>query len=231
MSHVVGHYGWIRKPDARDKLHPMKAPIVKTSTLIAYESGPPKVQATRDSCVAAAWRALLNAPPFKMKGGPTEQELHRGAKKYDGISGSDYFGTTLRAGGEYLQTLDLIGEYVWAQNMESALNWMRAGRGPLLFGFDLRQGMTDPSGDMILSVSGKIVGGHSLLISAVDDKAGQVELTNWWGDEWGKKGRAWLRFADLRKLFAAQGELIGVKRPGDKWDGPKGGDSDEDDEE
>lgn len=221
--------GRVRKTDARDKLHPMKVPLIKTKDLVAYDTGPALDQKMTDRCAGFVFRALLNAPPFQMKGGPSEIEIFRGAKRMDGIPGSDYFGTTIRGAAEYLQKLGVIGEYVWGSEAEQVLNWMRAQSGPVIIGSDVPEGFLAPNKNTIVRATGKNVGSHYYLLTAVDDINAQVEITNSWGSKWGKHGRAWLSFADLRKLLKAQGEAMGVKRPNDKWDGPKRGTGGKDD--
>ncbi len=219
--------GRVRKADARDKLHPMKVPLIKTSDLVAYDTGPALDQKMTDQCAGFAFRALLNAPPFKMKGGPSEVEIFRGAKRNDGIPGSDYYGTTLRGAAQWLQKLGVIGEYVWADTIEPVLNWLRGEHGVVVIGTDFLTGMYEPDAKNIIHATGAVKDSHIYTLTAVDDINSQVEITNSWGDSWGNHGRAWIPFGDLRTLLKAQGEALGVKRPSDPWTGPKPGDDDE----
>ena len=57
-----------------------------------------------------------------------------------------------------------------------------------------------------LNVTGPIVGGHAILVRAVSIKRQAVLLHNSWGPGWGANGTAWLRFADLDRLLAEDGE-------------------------
>lgn len=42
-------------------------------------------------------------------------------------------------------------------------------------------------------------GGHSLVVIGFDDSRGAFEVMNSWGETWGNKGFAWIRYADFSK--------------------------------
>lgn len=65
----------------------------------------------------------------------------------------------------------------------------------------------------LLCVKGGVAGGHAILANGFDSASGLVRLKNSWGVSWGKGGHGFLRYDDLAKLMAQDGEAcLAVER-------------------
>ncbi len=124
-------------------------------------------------------------------------------RNYDG-------GATSLAMAQEAQARGWIGEYRWGYSLAEFVAGMRVG--PVILGIDWYSGMDDPSAtDGIIRATGAVRGGHEIVCNGADFTHGVARLKNSWGRAWGKKGHAFLPFADLEKLIASGGDCVLVR--------------------
>jgi hypothetical protein len=103
-----------------------------------------------------------------------------------------------------LKTRGLISGYLHATSLEAtltALEWK-----PVIVGTEWRNDMFNPDSEGRLHITGKVAGGHEYCLDELDVENQRVWMHNSWGTGWGRTGRAWLTWADLATLLAADGD-------------------------
>lgn len=165
-------------------------------------------QLATSRCVAFAWTHWLEDGPLTQRG-PTPivdpLALYARAQELDEWPGSDYDGTSVRAGAKALQELGLIESYLWAFDAATIVDAiLRVG--PVVVGTDWYSGMFDPDAGGLLHLTGGLAGGHAYVLDGANTTTGLVRVKNSWGRAWGRHGFAALRFDDLDRLIEADGE-------------------------
>lgn len=208
--------GRIYHHDERDLAFPMQASLVETDTtkLPAYKyytTGPILNQGSTPMCVGYSWSQFLTTSPIRQQG-PGPEVVYCEAQKLDPWEGDCdnplYDGTAVRAGAQALQARGFISTYVWSFDAETTKLWILGGHGPVVMGTMWYHQMFTPDTEGFLHVdlNDHIAGGHAYLLNGYSNSRNAFRLTNSWGKGWGQAGRAWLRYDDLAKLFAASGE-------------------------
>lgn len=79
---------------------------------------------------------------------------------------------------------------------------------PVSFGFPWFNSMFEPDRNGLLTVdqASGLAGGHQLVGSGIDFERGLIELTNSWGEHWGRQGKAYLSFAAADLLLRIHGD-------------------------
>lgn len=211
MNHHHAH-GLGRCPvkDPRDQAHllrvaPPVTPRSKSWPLIT----PVLNQGDTPMCVGYSWTQFLFIAPVEHKanalGDPSTfaSTLYNQAKTLDEFSGTNYDGTSVRAGAKALTKQGRLSGYEWAFDALTARNYVLS-RGPLIFGINWYNDMFAPKKDGTLSVTGDVAGGHAILCGGYSVERNAFRLINSWGDDWGQSGRAWLGFADADRLIQAE---------------------------
>lgn len=165
-------------------------------------------QGNTSSCVGHAWAHWLMAGPTTNKPPMTAFELYQLAQRVDEWPGEEpaYEGTSVRAGAKVLQGLGHVTGYQWAYNAETVIAHVLT-TGPMVLGTNWYMGQFTPHDKTgVMELSGGNVGGHAYLIAGVSRRTGLARILNSWGVGWASNGRAWLRFADLDRLLAEDGE-------------------------
>lgn len=167
-------------------------------------------QGATPQCVGYAWAHWLHAAPFKQYLDPTG--IYRLAQLLDEWEGTDYDGTSVRAGAKALSELGLIGAYQWADTVNQiAATILKIG--PVVVGTTWTTGMSNPTEGGIIRPEGEELGGHAYLLTGVSLDRRVFRVKNSWGRAWGQRGRAWIRFEDFAALLADGGEAcIGRER-------------------
>lgn len=126
-----------------------------------------------------------------------------------------YEGTSVLSGAKILQSQGFFSAYHWAfseREVALALGYV----GPVVFGLNWYEGMMETDADGFIAPTGEVVGGHCILGMSIQVKKDYYVLHNSWGPEWGVKGRAKIRRADLDRLLHEDGEAClpvrGAKR-------------------
>ena len=164
------------------------------------------------SCVGFAWAHWLAAAPIRQLVDP--MGIYMLAQFLDEWDGQDYEGTSVRAGAKVLRSLGMVEEYRWAWRAKDVIPVLLE-IGPVVVGTDWYDGMEEPDEKGFIDLTGEVLGGHAYLLRAVNVKKRRVQITNSWGTEWGRNGRAWLGFDDLDVLLRTEGEacLAVEKKP------------------
>lgn len=176
-------------------------------------------QGKTSTCVGHAWRNFLRCAPIRTdKRAPTAYDIYREAVKTDEWSSNDNEaalpdgdpglddGTSVRAGAEAVTKAGRLKSFLWAFNLQSAVEWVLT-EGPVVLGVNWYDSMSRPKdGLAVISPQAASLGGHAFLMRGVNTTTRLALCTNSWGDGWGKSGEFYLPFADLERLIHEQGE-------------------------
>lgn len=131
--------------------------------------------------------------------------LYHEAQKIDEWEGTDYEGTSVRAGVKIAQRLGFVAEYRWAMTaQEIAVAVLEVG--PVVVGTVWTTDMFDPDANGIIRPTGQAVGGHAYELNGYNARTGYFRIKNSWGRSWGKGGHAYIHIDDLQRLLEADGE-------------------------
>lgn len=241
MTDPVYPLGRREKADPRDERYPLRhlintpeAAQLLYRTWYAYSV---KLRQTGDTCVANAWTHFITDSPRTHKleqldgmaiGSATltnrvsVQSGERGFRGYlydraqvidEWSSTPPEGGTSVRAGAKALQELGIVATYHWARTLEDVIDAVLT-IGPVVVGTNWYESMFKPVGDPPLIVpAGGIAGGHAWVIDGVNRTTGLARMKNSWGEGWGRKGFAWIRFTDLERLLGESGEACIATEP------------------
>lgn len=175
-------------------------------------------QGWTSECVAYAWTQYLLSSPVKNKYTDSINTLYERAQEVDEWPGTDYDGTSVRAGAKVLQAEGYVSTYNWAFSAQTAVDWVLT-RGPVVLGTNWYDSMFDPVLDadqqwMNLTLNSPLAGGHAYLMKGVNlDRycpvchgKGAARIMNSWGAGWGDGGKVWMCLKDLDRLIREWGE-------------------------
>jgi hypothetical protein len=134
--------------------------------------------------------------------------LYTAIQTRDRASGRFYDeGATSLAMAQEAQARGWIGEYRWGYDLAAFVTAIRVG--PVLLGIDWYSGMDDPDEkEAIIHATGRIRGGHEIVCNGADFASGMARVKQSWGRAWGRRGHAYLPFADLERLIADGGDVL-----------------------
>lgn len=211
-EHPLVGKGLLFSHDPRDQKYLMfggETPSIDDSLRHSWKVGEVLNQGSQSSCVGHAWTQFLQSDPFKTVTGGTEYayDLYREAQDIDPWPGEEpeYFGTSVRAGGDVLRKRGLIKNYVWATNIQQMAAHV-GSRGPIVMGTKWYRGMTNPDPNGFARPQGSFEGGHAWLVYGVDVSWESFMCCNSWGTQWGRNGRFFVRFKDMEQLISQDGE-------------------------
>lgn len=115
-------------------------------------------------------------------------------------------GSTIRSVAKALKKEGRINAYAFAATPEE-IRWWILYRGPVIVGTEWTYDMFDPDKKHHVVPTGSVAGGHAYLLNGYTP-SGYFRIQNSWGDTWGLKGRAYIKFEDFSKLFANGGEAM-----------------------
>lgn len=122
-----------------------------------------------------------------------------------------YEGTSVLAGAKTLKTAGFLKEYRWAFSLDEMI--LAVGyAGPCIIGINWYTGMLDTDQWGRLNITGRIAGGHCVLVHGVNLATRHFALVNSWGPEWGFCGTCEVSFANMQRLLNEQGEVCCVTR-------------------
>lgn len=210
----VREFGLGRLPaeDPRDRDFRLSPPKKITRTHRSwYDNGWWGDQGGTSQCVGYAWAHYIEDSPetHPKAGAQIDPEfLYHAAQLIDEWPGEDYDGTSVRAGAKVLQRMGIIGEYLWAFDIESIKRTVLE-QGPVIMGTSWYYSMFDPdpkSGRIKLEPTSGIAGGHAYMVNGFNQTKGLFRIKNSWSRSWGIKGHAWISADDLANLLADDGE-------------------------
>lgn len=204
--------GRLEAPDARDEAFPLRAllPAAPSPRTHKYwwPSGWWGDQGALPWCVAYSWRHWVEDGPVAAPGHPSDVELrdaYHWMQLNDEWPGTDYDGTSVRAGAKFWQERGVIGEYRWAWTLDTVVQALLEA-GPVVLGTNWYSGMFTPDRDGIIRPTGSLAGGHAYLANGVNVDRNLVRIKNSWGRSWGRRGYAWLPFGSLERLLIEDGD-------------------------
>lgn len=218
-SRYADLFGRERFIDERSQQHPMRRQLEAAATAAArvrHYRRPPRAYKQRGgTCVGHGKRWKYDCGP-RMLGtghwrqfvpvGPDPYEIYREAQKHDIWAGENYEGTSVtgaaRAAQKVLKVtmprtttpVPLLGEYAWAWDATTVIDFLLSGLGTIVIGVDWFEGMLDTDKDGYIRPTGREVGGHCVCLDGADLGALGVGMdpdvygTNSWGDDWGFRG-------------------------------------------
>ncbi len=202
--------GRVVSKDRRDQRFLLSAPTVPATRTHRYwyDNGWWGDQGATSSCVGHAWAHFVEdsprthpAPGFHID----PYTIYREAQKVDEWTGEGYDGTSVRAGAKYLQAQGVIGEYLWAFDVDTVIrNILEVG--PLVVGTNWYEGMFYPKRDFIIHPTGRVAGGHAYVLNGYNKATKLFRCKNSWGRGWGSKGHAYMHRSTFARLLAEDGE-------------------------
>jgi C1A family cysteine protease len=176
-------------------------------------------QGSEGACVGFGWTTeLISSPkPFSVtaeRGNEYALDVYHRAQELDDWPGNNYSGTSVIAGAKVVQERGYIPEYRWAFGVEQVRDAVIA-EGPVVLGINWYDGMYDTTEGGLVEVSGKIVGGHCIVLTGYNPRAkipgvkGYIEGFRWknsWGLSYGVNGLGFIRIEDLDRLLHEDGE-------------------------
>lgn len=175
-------------------------------------------QGDTGTCVAHAWVHLAENSPITRPGQLNPYQLYRELILLDEWYDNDHEasaaddsqllgGSSVRAGAKAMQARGLIGEYLWAWDLETAVRWLLT-KGPLVLGTNWYDSFYAPDDEGVLELLPytSVVGGHAFIADGINVDKGLVRCLNSWGPNWGRNGAFYLPLELLERLIAEDGE-------------------------
>lgn len=201
--------------DERSRNFPIRAAIKATQPRSYTWRCPINLDQGPDgACTGFSTAHELASRPVEVPGVTNElaTQLYHRAREIDVWPGEDYEGSSVLAAIKAAAELGYYSEYRWAFGVaDLALGVSR--QGPAVIGINWYTGMLSPDARGVVQVTGKVEGGHAILVTGFNVKTQMFRLHNSWGDGWGVKGVCYLSYADMGRLLSENGDAcIPVRR-------------------
>jgi len=211
MSRIIRRkYGREERQDKRDKKFLLQSNIVtkrRSRTWSTY--GWHGDQGKEGSCVGFGWAHWLHSQPIRQYVDPIG--IYKLAQHLDEWEGTDYDGTSVRAGAKVLSYLGAIQEYRWTWDAKVIANHVLM-RGPVVIGVKWYNDMNRPNSKGLMSIGGKLLGGHCVMIMGYNGSKKIFKIKNSYGTAWGNRGYAYISLDDLQSLLHDGGEAcVGIE--------------------
>jgi hypothetical protein len=216
------NFGWKSKHDPRSKEYDMRSLLRRRDIEIKrvmWDEGVVLDQGTEGACVGFAWMGELLAAPAQPEKQPEFNKANRIAFKFykraqqiDEWPGDNYEGTSVLAGAKVMKENGFISSYRWCFNVEDVRDTV-ISEGPVVVGVPWKSGMYSTTKSGLVTLTGRHVGGHALVITGYDPamKFGNqtYEVFRWrnsWNTTYGVDGSGYIRVQDLARLLKSTGE-------------------------
>lgn len=202
--------------DERSRNYPVMATITATKPRsYTWACKTHLNQGVEGACVAAGFAHELIARPSVVDGITfpwARDNIYYEAQKIDEWSGGSYpgaypkyEGTSVLAGAKVVQKLGYVKEYRWAFGVDDLI--MAVGyKGPAVIGVNWYQMMRNTDAAGFIRPIGDYLGGHCVLVKAVNVKEEYFTIHNSWGEDWGTGGDCKITFDDMHILLQEGGE-------------------------
>jgi len=161
-------------------------------------------QGREGACVGFSGAHRIGAAPMEQRvNAALARSYYKGAQLHDQWPGEQYEGSSVLGLMRYWKKQGLIAEYRWCFTFREITQALSA-HGPLCIGAPWPRACNFPSGDGGIEYRGTADGGHAVIFDQIDFERQRIWLLNSWGRDWGRDGRAWLTFADVRKMIEAR---------------------------
>jgi hypothetical protein len=219
---------WVSKHDERSRAYGVREKIRLGEVAIIpkrWASGPTLDQGREGACVGFGWtQELISSPrPYTHvsveRANDYAREYYRRCLQIDEYPGEADEGTSVLAGAQVALERGLIDEYRWCFSVDEIRGTLvspaYAGGGPVVIGIPWYYEMYQTSSQGLVTVGGNLVGGHCILLDEyhpgkrVPGHDEPIEGFGWhnsWSDEYGVRGRGFIRYEDLRDLLRQWGE-------------------------
>lgn len=164
-------------------------------------------QGAEGACVGFGWMQNINSSPKRAQHSNEEALAlyHRAQEAWDEWPGTNYEGTSVRAGAKATQEKGWIASYAFSYDVEEVAFWI-INEGPVVIGVDWYRGFFNPTKEdnYFLRLTGAVEGGHCTLLDGVRFNRNDRDYfrgLNSWGWDWGFDGRFKMTFDVLDKLL------------------------------
>lgn len=136
--------------------------------------------------------------------------LYSAATKLDSYSGSyppDDTGSDGLSVAKAAQKAGLISGYTHCTDLDSALKAL--SQQPVIAGINWYDSFDDPNADGLIKIAkgAQVRGGHEICLDELDVEKQLIGFTNSWSTSWGLEGRAYLSWADFKRLLGEDGDV------------------------
>lgn len=216
MTDIKRVFGRLESPDARDFDFPVSALIAETPFITEkywWSDGWWGDQGSTSHCVAYSWSHWIEDGPVIQDGITPNRpkpmldpaRLYKECQLRDPWPGTNYAGTSIRAGAKILKDLNIIKEYRWASSVVDISNALLTV-GPVVVGTKWYKNMSRPNSKGYVTPTGTNEGGHAYILNGVNTVKRVFRIKNSWGKDWGVSGFAFITFDDFEKLLKDGGE-------------------------
>jgi len=163
----------------------------------------------------ALYAAIPGTIPARPTGSPVADEdqaiaLYSTATKVDSYDGSwppDDTGSDGLSVAKACQHAGLISGYTHCTDLNSALAAL--SQQPVIAGINWYDSFDEPDADGNITIGrrAQVRGGHEICLDELDVEGQRVGFTNSWGTGWGVDGRAYISWADFKRLLSEDGDV------------------------
>lgn len=191
-----------------------RAPLAETVHTVMHRHYGPVLNQWVGSCTGHSAAQNLNCKPLHQPRTPYKTEgvamdIYKLATRMDPWPGSyppDDTGSSCLAAAKATKQFGFITNYRWAFGYDQMLAALMLS--PVVLGTNWLDGMFHPDSKGFLNLSGSVAGGHAYLIIGYAAHAGYFTLLNSWSVAWGRRGRARIKAADMKRLIEDDGEAV-----------------------
>jgi C1A family cysteine protease len=101
-------------------------------------------------------------------------------------------------------TMGFISGYLHATSLEAMQNALQDT--PVIVGVNWYEGFDNPDSNGVVTVSGKVRGGHEFEVIGIDMEKSLFHAVNSWGTGWGVNGHFYFSFDSMTRLLSEDGD-------------------------